>query len=87
MCGDGNGRARVSPPPPFPLLFYSCPCRPLLSVASLFAPALFSHQYDYTALHFASNEGHAKVVGLLLGAGADTNAVNKVKRTPPEARL
>ena len=74
-------------PPLFPLLFYSCPCRPLLSVASLFAPALFSNQYDRTALHFASRYGHAEVVGLLLGAGANKHAVTKVKRTPPEARL
>ena len=73
--------------PPFSPSLLLMPLRPLLSVASLFAPALFSHQFDMTALHLASQEGHDEVVGLLLGAGAHTNAVTKVKRTPPEARL
>jgi hypothetical protein len=37
-----------------------------------------NYQDGYTALHWASDKGHVPVVELLLKAGADPNAADKV---------
>jgi ankyrin repeat protein len=38
----------------------------------------YDHQDGWTALHHASSEGHLSVGQLLLKAGADPNAADKV---------
>jgi hypothetical protein len=43
-------------------------------------------QSDRTPLHWAANSGCQEVVGLLLGAGADANATDKVSRPSPFAQ-
>ena len=42
---------------------------------------LFIQQKHWTALHSASNNGHAEVVGVLLAAKATVNTQDKVSST------
>jgi len=42
------------------------------------------HEHSYTALHFAALAGSQSTCAALLEAGADTEAVNGVRRTPAQ---
>ncbi len=53
----------------------------LLSSAGA-APDAGDHEHGYTALHFAALAGRADLCRVLVEAGARTDAVNSVKRTP-----
>jgi hypothetical protein len=64
---------------------YEC-CRLLLSLDSASSVNLQNSQ-GYTALHYASYEGHADVAFLLLAAGADVQIKNVHGETPYETAI